>query len=126
MDLKKKYSIQDEDGVWVTFDDAKIKLLKPGSRLAEHAVNATIPLEHNTEGKTVDDLMRQTAKMVSALIVAWSGMTDDGEEVLYSKEVAEYYCYHFEDFRKFIEEEARKIKVEKAKDVKKHTAIKKK
>lgn len=111
MDFKKRFAVQDEQGVWVKFEDVEIKLLRPGTRLAEQAVNRVIPLKQDQTDQTVDDLMRMTAKMAAALVVDWKGIEDDGVEVPYSPEAAYEYLYQYEDFRKFISAEGANLKV---------------
>lgn len=136
MDFAKKYGALD-DGIWVDFDDAKIKFLKPNTRKAAVELLNTMTAEDmlflqevypNVEklddeqkeeaSKAAEDKLKQStmgkmiglkAKMAAQHIVDWKNIAMGDTEVPYSKDKAVELCVAYPEFLTWVEAQVKSL-----------------
>jgi hypothetical protein len=110
MDLKKDFSTNkklEEEGAWVDVGDGgKLKIARAGNKKAiAHLRLVSKPhMAQITYGKLADEVATELAVEViaEAILLDWSGMTDGGKPLPYSKENAIKMLTDYPDFRDLV------------------------
>lgn len=112
MDIKKRYSTDPDletNGVWVDIGDGS-KILVARLNNPEYAAMLTArtkPYMRQMGAGTMDP--KQSADILmdvyaATILLDWEGVTEDGEDVPYSRATAKQYLTDFKDFRKLVNE----------------------
>ena len=109
MDFQKTYGSMDpkDHAEWHTFNDAEFFIAPnntPAFKTAAMKQFGLNDIQSGMEGKSAYEVMKiECAIKAETILLDWKGVTNEGDEVKYSKEKAHEYLLNFEPFREWVE-----------------------